>query len=125
MKDGDRNTKFFHRKASQRRKVNEITKLKDDQGIWWRGEENVEKILIHYFSDLFVSAGPTEVAETCDVVRDKLYPDLRNWCAMPYTADDVQNALNDMHPLKPPGSDGLPALFFQKYWRIVGGDVTY
>ncbi|CAL5210930.1 unnamed protein product [Lathyrus oleraceus] len=29
-----------------------------------------------------------------------------------------------MHPNKALGTDGLPALFFQMYWAIIGKDVT-
>jgi hypothetical protein len=61
LKDGDRNTKFFHGKASQRKKVNHIKKLKDPNGAWWHGEENVERLLIDYFADIFSTSDPENV----------------------------------------------------------------
>lgn len=59
LKEGDKNTKFFHGKANQRRRVNEVRKLKDEAGIWGYGRNNVEKILLNFFSDLFSSSTPT------------------------------------------------------------------
>ena len=41
-----------------------------------------------------------------------------------YTREEVVTALKQMEPLKAPGPDGLPPLFFQHYWQLVGDDVT-
>ena len=41
-----------------------------------------------------------------------------------YTPDEVRQALFQMHPSKSPGPDGMSPFFFQKYWNIVGSDVT-
>ena len=41
-----------------------------------------------------------------------------------YTMEEVRYALFQMHPSKSPGPDGMSPFFFQKYWHIVGTDVT-
>lgn len=44
--------------------------------------------------------------------------------AQPFTVEEVEAALKQMGPLKAPGSDSFPAVFFQKHWKIVGPDVS-
>ncbi|GAU21788.1 hypothetical protein TSUD_329120, partial [Trifolium subterraneum] len=123
LKDGDRNTKFFHNKASQRSKVNNIKKIKDEDGVWWHGEEHIERVFINYFDELFSTSNPSNIVETCEVVKGKLSDTHKAWCEMDFTTEEVKEAILQMHPLKAPGPDGLPALFFQKYWHIVGDEV--
>ena len=42
----------------------------------------------------------------------------------PYTSEEVGEAIRQMAPLKAPGPDGMPPLFYQTYWMDVGMDVT-
>ena len=41
-----------------------------------------------------------------------------------YTEEEVRTALFQMHPSKSPGPDGMSPFFFQKFWHVVGHDVT-
>uniref|UniRef100_A0A2N9GDF4 Reverse transcriptase domain-containing protein n=1 Tax=Fagus sylvatica TaxID=28930 RepID=A0A2N9GDF4_FAGSY len=39
-------------------------------------------------------------------------------------AEEVRMTLFQMHPSKAPGPDGMSSFFFQKYWNIVGANVS-
>ena len=59
-----------------------------------------------------------------DSVDRVVTPDMNSTLLQPYTPDEVKQALFQMHPSKSPGLDGMSPFFFQKYWHIVGHDVT-
>ena len=42
----------------------------------------------------------------------------------PYIGEEIRRALFQMHPSKAPRLEGMSPFFFQKYWNIVGHDVT-
>ena len=56
MKDGDRNTKFFHSKASQQRRRNYITKLYDSTSRWCTRESQVNDTILGFYRELFTPA---------------------------------------------------------------------
>ena len=49
LKDGDRNTMFFHSKASQRRRKNYIKGLYDNNGQWCTNPSRVEGIVLEFY----------------------------------------------------------------------------
>lgn len=73
--------------------MNEVKKLRDDVGNWWRGLENVERVLINYFRDLFSSSNLTGADNIWEVVQGKLSEDHVAWCDKEYTGDEVKEAI--------------------------------
>jgi hypothetical protein len=59
LKFGDRNTGFFHKAASARRKRNKNQRLKDDNDNWMEGTDYLNPMISDYFAGLF----STEVEE--------------------------------------------------------------
>ncbi|XP_074283536.1 uncharacterized protein LOC141608084 [Silene latifolia] len=124
LKEGDRNTKFFHRKATQRKEKNHIAKLVDNEGRVWEGRDNVSKVAREYFEDVFASGQPNGFEHLLDGVEGRVTERMNMLLRCDYTEEEVVTALNQMHPLKAPGPDGMNGLFYQTYWHIVGQAVT-
>ncbi|KAL9674277.1 hypothetical protein QQ045_030548 [Rhodiola kirilowii] len=127
LKFGDRNTSFFHAKASQRRRKNDIDKLKDHLGEFCDLEEGIVSIVISYFTNIFHSQVNTQDgswAKGFDHIPRLVSEEMNDKLKPPFTEGEVKRALFQMHPTKVQGLDGFSALFFQSNWHIVGSDVT-
>jgi hypothetical protein len=53
LKEGDRNTKFFHQNAVWRARKNKIAKLKDDNGVEQTVPSVMERMAVSYFQSLY------------------------------------------------------------------------
>uniref|UniRef100_A0A803QGZ6 Reverse transcriptase domain-containing protein n=1 Tax=Cannabis sativa TaxID=3483 RepID=A0A803QGZ6_CANSA len=126
LKAGDRNTKFFHRHASSRRKSNRIKYLKDDEGAVVNTSEGIVELVISYFSTLFSSEGCD--LEAAAFVFESLGPGLDDpevsFLAQEFTAEEVRKAIFQISGDKAVGLDGINAYFYQKNWSVVGADFT-
>uniref|UniRef100_A0A803Q1F8 Reverse transcriptase domain-containing protein n=1 Tax=Cannabis sativa TaxID=3483 RepID=A0A803Q1F8_CANSA len=126
LKHGDRNTKFFHYKASQRRRKNLIEGLYDDRLQWQSSLKKISEIVVNYFTKLFSKSNHR--VEIRDIlvgcVPNRISNEENRLLLQPFDEQDVKSAMFQIHPLKAPGKDGLPGLFFQKHWDLVGKEVT-
>jgi len=58
-----------------------------------------------------------------NVVQNRVSTDYFNFLNANFTAQDVQEAIRNLKANSAPGLDGLSALFYQKYWDIIGGEI--
>ncbi|KAL5550226.1 hypothetical protein UlMin_000402 [Ulmus minor] len=126
LKCGDRNSKFFHQKASARNVKNSISGLVDINENWCDEEEGMAHIIENYFDTLFSSTSPSPVDfdRVTDSIKSRVTPQMNEQLEQVFVADDVKTAVFQMAPTKSPGADGMSAIFYQKFWPIVGEDVT-
>jgi hypothetical protein len=121
---GDKNTSFFHQKASHRKRRNRIDSIKDPMGQYHTDQREIEQTFITHFQHLFTSQATNQVMETVQVVKNRINPYMFDHLNKDYTKQEVLEAVKGMKSLAAPGPDGLPAKFYQTYWEIVGKDIT-
>jgi hypothetical protein len=55
LREGDRNTRFFHSKAIWRARKNRIKKLKDEEGAYQTDQGTMGRLATKYFRELFTA----------------------------------------------------------------------
>ena len=121
---GDRNTGFFHAKASSRFKKNMIEGVCDANGVWREEGDFIEMVFVDYYAELVKSLNPSDFSEVVEAVQPKVSESMNARLTRDFQAKEVHRALKQMYSLKAPGPDGMPPLFFQHFWPVVGGMVT-
>ena len=124
LDSGDKNTKYFHNKASQRFRRNWILGLQDSRGVMCMGDDSVAGLLENYYQQLFTSLNPCELEEVTQHTSRVVTDDMNKQLIEDFTCNEVELTLNQMAPLKALGPYGMPPIFYQHYWKSLGDDVA-
>lgn len=83
-------------------------------------------IFTDYFNSIFTSTNPSDLQlqEVLNYVDPIISDNFNQTLLKPFTKDEIHFALQQMHPCKALGPDGTHAIFYQRFWHILGDDVT-
>ncbi|KAK6124264.1 hypothetical protein DH2020_042016 [Rehmannia glutinosa] len=126
LQGGDKNTKFFHQKATARRRKNWILGVESSSGTWISDEKLIAKEIEMYFRDIFTSSWPSpqDIDLVTDFITTRVSPEMAVDLDAPFTDIEVKSALFSMGGTKAPGPDGFQPIFFQKNWDLIGSDLV-
>lgn len=121
LRDGDSNTKYFHHKANSRRKRNLIRGLENTNGTFLTSKSDIERLITGYFDNIFATSSPYGIPEALEGIERLVTAEMNSVLDEEPSHDEI---LFQMHPTKAPSIDGFHALFFQKFWHIIGDDIV-
>lgn len=88
--------------------------LTEDNGV-------MEHLVNSFYQNLYTSKGVQDMDRVIGTVQRKVTNGMNAQLNMPYTQEEVKDALYQMFPVKSPGPDGFTAHFFQHHLGGGGG----
>ena len=106
-----------------RRRKNAIDFLKNDNNEWLSDRSDIGSCFVQFFQDLFTSSNP-QFPDNLDNLISPVITDEDNLllCAIP-TIDEIKQTLFNLGSNKSPGPDGMSALFYKHYWKVINQDL--
>ena len=77
-----------------------------------------------FYQNLFTLASPSRIEEALEATPRLVTEEMNQNLVAPFVKAEVEIALSQMEALKSPGPDGMPPLFFQQFWPIIGDEVV-
>jgi len=126
LKEGECNTRFFHRFTMANRAHNRISSIKDEDGGLMISHKDIEAMFVQHFQGITRknNSDREQCIKEVTINIPKLVSREDNFnLNRPITEEEVSEVLKDIHNGKAPGSDGFNVEFFKAYWNIVKYDI--
>jgi hypothetical protein len=121
LKEGDNNTKFFHKMANSHRRYNYMDKVEVD-GVVFEEESEIREKVVHFYESLYQEVEtwrPTVDGLEFEMITENESAILERQ----FDKEEVLQVVKDLQGDKAPGPDGFTMAFFQKCWSVLEADV--
>uniref|UniRef100_A0A2N9FPT0 Reverse transcriptase domain-containing protein n=1 Tax=Fagus sylvatica TaxID=28930 RepID=A0A2N9FPT0_FAGSY len=121
LKEGDKNTKFFHRVANSHRRYNTISSLLVN-GNLTTDQQVIADCITHFYTGLYSEESGWR-PKLDNLAFSMISAEDAVWLERPFGEEEVVGVLKAFNGDKAPGSDGFPMAFFQACWDVVQNEV--
>jgi len=121
LNEGDANTALFHLHARHRKRKNFISKLLSNDGHILTSQDEKEKNIFDFYSNLLGESLDREVTINLDELAIPSF-DLSELDA-PFSEDEVWRTISSLPSNKAPGPDGFTGKFYKVCWPIIKADL--
>eukprot|EP00253_Pinus_taeda_P031207 PITA_31207 len=126
LKEGENNTKFFHRTAIQRRMHNNIAFINNQQGERLEAHEDMEKEFKDYFQEILREPPGNRdhaIRMITQHIPKIITEDHNNKLLQSISLQEVEEAMAQLKDGKAPGPDGFTTNFFHEFWELIKTEV--
>ena len=95
-----------------RKRKNKISMLKNNSGEWIYDKEEIERMTINYFMELFSKSHPSGINGVLEIDNCKVDQEMATFLDLPFTQLEVKEALFHIGSTKALGLDSMPTLFY-------------
>lgn len=105
----------------QRRARSRILQIEDEQGILTDKTEDIENILLNFFRKTYDGKNNLSVDSIVQKIQGLPIPthsdQQTNFLNIPISTIEIEEVVFQLGPHKAPRPDGIPAFFFQEFWK--------
>lgn len=117
LREGDANTKFYHRVINKRRKRNDISGIIIDN-VWREEVQEVKEGIYNFFKEHYTSRVVPRPSLRADFAAKTMSTVENAMLTAPFVEEEIYAANRMCESSKSPGPDGYNFGFFKEYWEL-------